>query len=42
LELAVELGQQVGPGEGGPALGHGPHGHCGSVVEDLVVQITDV
>ena len=42
LELAVELGQEVGPGEGGPALGHGPHGHAGRVVEDLVGQVAVV
>ena len=42
LELAVELGQEVGPGEGGPALGHGPHGHAGRIVEDLVGQVAVV
>jgi hypothetical protein len=39
LELAVELRQEVGPGEGGPALSHRPHGHARRVVEDLVGQV---
>ena len=41
LELAMELGQEIGPGEGGPALGYGPHGHAGRVSQDLVGQVTD-
>ena len=39
LELAVDLGQDVGPREGGPALGDLADGHAGGVGEDLVGQV---
>ena len=42
VELAVHLGQDVGPGEGGPALGHRLHRHAGGVGQDLVGQVAGV
>ena len=42
VELAVHLGQDVGPGEGGPALGHVLHRHAGRVGQDSVGQIAGV
>ena len=39
LELAVDLGQDVGPRESGPALGDLVDGHAGGVGEDLVGQV---
>ena len=38
----MHLGQEVGPGEGGPALGHGLHRHAGRVGQDAVGQISGV
>ena len=39
VELAVHLGQDVGPGEGGPALGHALDRHAGGVGQDLIGQV---
>ena len=42
VELAVHLGQDVGPGEGGPALGHALDRHAGGVGQDLIGQVAGV
>ncbi len=42
VELAVHLGQDVGPGEGGPTLGHALHRHAGRVSQDAIGQVAGV
>ena len=42
VQLAVDLGQEVGPREGGSAFGHGLHRHAGRVGQDCVGQIAGV
>ena len=39
VQLAVDLGQEVGPREGGAAFGHGLHRHAGRIGQDCVGQI---
>jgi hypothetical protein len=42
LELAVHLGQDVGPGEGGPALRHTVDRHAGRVFQNPIRQVAGV
>ena len=42
VQLAVHLGQDVGPGERGPTFSHRPHRHAGGVGQDLVGQVAGV
>ncbi len=42
VQLAVHLGQDVGPAEGGPAFGHALHRHAGCVGQDAIGQVAGV
>ena len=42
VQLAVHLGQDVGPAEGGPTFGHRLDRHAGGVGQDLIGQVAGV